>query len=457
MATDETRAGERGVQASDRPPGPDGLPLVGNTVSFLQDPLAFYAHCADDFESDVVSYQIGRSDGYMLTDPAYIEQVLVTDHADYHRGNIINDTLGEIADGGLFLLEDEAWQKQRQALQPAFYRDRIESYAEVMVEFAARGTDDWRDGEAVTLTDEMPTLTLDVLAKTLLDIDIEGEESTIGAAARAITDRFDAGSLSAFLPLWVPTPANRRCNRAVEQFDAQIAGVIANREQSDREFDDLLSILRSVELEDGSGLSDQEIRDELFTFLFAGHETTALALTYTFCLLANNPAKQAKLHDELDVVLDGERPTAASLFELDYLGKVVDESLRLYPPAYTVFREPLEDVQIGGYEIDSGSVLSMPQWVVHRDERWYDDPDEFRPERWTDEFENDLPDYAYYPFGGGPRHCIGMRFALMEAKLAVATVAQRYRLEPGTELPLDLSMQLTLKPSNPVDVVVERR
>ena len=440
--------------AGDSPPGPSGLPLLGNTLAFLRDPVGFYDELAA-YDSDVVAYNIAGDDGYMVRHPEAIQRVLVTDASDFGRAQITQDSLGQVADGGLFLTEGEKWQRERTALQPAFYRDRIETYAEMMVRYADERADAWRGRDAVAVSDEMRTLTLESLTKTLLDVDIRGRESEIGDAAEAITANFDAGTVSAFLPMWVPTPQNRRTKRALAEFDATIEDLVAQRRAGDDDPEDLLSILLDVEFEDGTGLSERDVGDNLFTFLVAGHETTALTLSYACMLLANHPEAQAKLHAELDEVLGDDELTAASLFELDYLGNVVDEALRLYPPAYTVFREARTDVTLGGYDIAEGSIVTLPQWVVHRDERWFDDPDRFRPERWAD--DRDRPEYAYFPFGGGPRHCIGMRFALMEAKLVLATLAQNFAFEPGTEPPIDLSMRLTLQPSDPITVELTDR
>jgi cytochrome P450 len=444
-----------GTTRGELPPGPDGLPVVGNTLQYLRDPVGFYDRCGAH-DSDVVAYSVVGTDGRMLKHPDDVERVLVTDADAYRRAAVIQDALGQLAEGGLFLTEGETWQRERTALQPAFYRDRIETYAGMMVRYAGGRADAWSAGETVTVTEEMRTLTLEILAKTLLDVDIRGRESSIGAAAAAIADRFDTGRLSTFLPLWVPTPTNLRARRAVRAFDETIEEMVADRRAGEDPPDDLLSILLDVEFDDGTGLDEGAVRDHLFTFLFAGHETTALTLSYALFLLANHPRRQRRLHEELDAVLDGD-PTAAALSDLDYLDAVVDEALRLYPPAYVVFREPTRDVRIRGYEIAAGTTLSIPQWVVHRDERWYDDPGAFRPERWTDEFREELPDYAYFPFGGGPRHCIGMRFALVEAKLVLATLARRFRFEPGTEPPLDLTMAITLQPEDSIEVsLVER-
>jgi len=455
-------------------PGPDGLPLAGNTVAFLRDPVGFYERCAA-YDSDVVRFSIGGDEGFMLTDPADIERVLVTDDSEFTRASITQDALGQVADGGLFLLEGEEWQRHRSALQPSFYRERIETYAAMIARFADERADRWATGveageATVAVSEEMRSLTLETLAKTLLDVDIRERESAIRDAASAISERFDAGSVSAYLPLWVPTPANRRCKRAVAAFDEAIADMVETRRETDGEFDDLLSILLSLDLAGADGtegadsdgsLSEQEIRDHLFTFLFAGHETTALTLSYATVLLATHPDTQARLHDELAETVDG-RPGAADLFELDYLDRVVDEALRLYPPAYTVFREPTRDVTFQGYRVPAGSVVSLPQWVVHRDERWFEDPDSFRPDRWaadgeTDGFAGDRPEYAHFPFGGGPRHCIGMRFALLEVKLVLATLVRRFRFEPVTEPPLELSMQITLQPADPLEVGLRPR
>ncbi len=452
--TDTDAEVEAGTGGTGAPPGPTGLPLVGNTLAFLRDPVGFYDELAA-YDSDVVAYNIAGDDGYMVRHPGDIQRVLVTDDADYRRAQLIRDSLGQVADGGLFLTEGETWQRERTALQPAFYRDRIETYAEMMVRYASERADAWQGRESVAVSEEMRTLTLEILTKTLLDVDIRGRESEVGDAADTITANFDAGTVSAFLPMWVPTPQNRRTKRALDEFDATIEDLVAQRRAGDADPEDLLSILLDVEFEDGSALSERDVRDTLFTFLVAGHETTALTLSYACMLLANHPETQAKLHTELDEVVGEDDLTAASLFELDYLGHVVDEALRLYPPAYTIFREPTTDVTLGGYDIPAGSVVTLPQWVVHRDERWFDDPDAFRPDRWTG--DRDRPEYAYFPFGGGPRHCIGMRFALMEAKLVLATLARRFAFEPGTEPPVDLSMRLTLQPSDPISVGLVNR
>jgi cytochrome P450 len=444
---DGTRDGAAG------PPGPDGLPVLGSTLSLVRDPFAFYERLREDYDADLVTYTIAGDRGYMLTAPEDIERVLVTEAPDFRKGRIMEENLGKIIPDGLVVTEGEQWQADRSLLQPMFYRERIESYAASMTDASGAIAAEWTPGEPVRVDEAMRTLTLDVLAETLLDIDVSDRRDRIARDTETLLAQFDTGSLSAFLPLWVPTPRNLRGRRALADFHDLVDDIIAERRRAAdlTERDDLCSLMLTAEYDDGSSMDTETIRDQLMTFLVAGHETTSLALTYTLYLLAHDPDRQARLHAELDAVLGDEAPTAEALFDLDYLDDVFTEALRLYPPAFVVFRESTAPKTFQGYEVPEGSLLSLPQWNVHRDERWYDEPEAFRPERWTDAFEEALPDYAYYPFGGGPRGCIGNRFATMEAKLALATMCQRYRFEPVTDS-LDLSMRITLQPDHPVEV-----
>ncbi len=449
----DPRAAAAGT-APGRPPGPDGLPVLGNTLDLVRDPFAFYERLREDYDADVVTYTVAGDRGYMLTAPEDIERVLVTEAPDFGKGRIMEENLGQVIPNGLVVTEGEQWGADRTLLQPLFYRERIEGYADTMTAAAARLADGWTDSQPVVADEAMRTLTLDVLAKTLLDLDVSERRDRIARDTEAILAQFETSSLSAFLPQWVPTPRHLRGRRGLSDFHDLVDELIAERRAAPDldEREDLLSLMLTAEYEDGSRMDEATVRDQLMTFLVAGHETTSLALTYCLFLLANNPERQARLHEELADELGGEDPTAADLFGLDYLDDVFTEALRLYPPAFVVFRESEAPKTFQGYDVPEGSLLSLPQWNVHRDDRWYDEPEAFRPERWTDDFEADLPDYAYYPFGGGPRACIGNRFATMEAKLALATMCQRYRFEPVTEPPLDLTMMITLQPTDPVRV-----
>ncbi|MDS0283426.1 cytochrome P450 [Haloarcula onubensis] len=445
------------VTPDDEPPRPGRVPVLDNTLSMLRDPLAFYDRVGA-MDADVVGYNVAGTTGYFVTHPDLVERILVTDEGSYEKGALLQRSLGEYIGEGLFLLEGEEWKEQRTALQPAFYREKIAAYGESMTDFAAATGDGWTDGERVDVLPEMREYTLRVLGKTLLDVDIDRTADALEPLLSALRERLDPRSLSAYVPLSVPTPTNRRVRSARANFEATLDDIIAERRAesaADREArDDVLSLLLSL---DDETMSRKRLGHQLLTFLVAGHDTTALTLTYAWFLLGRHPERQRKLHEELDSVLGDADPTPEDLFELPYLDDVLTEVLRLYPPAFTTFRQPTRPVTLGGYDIAPDAQLTIPQWLVHRDERWYDDPDAFRPERWTDSFEAQLPDYAYYPFGGGPRHCIGMRFARMEAKLAIATLAGRYRFETVTEPPLDLAMRITLSPTEAVDVRVHER
>ena len=465
---DREKASAPASDGRERPPGPAGSPLVGNTFQLVGDPFGFYERLRDEFDADVVTYTVLGDRAYMLTHPEDVERVLLTDASDFRKGKVFEESLGRITPNGLVVTEGEQWQRDRTLLQPLFYRERIEAYSETMTAYSRQAVDGWESGEPVRIDDAMRDLTLQVFAKTMLGADLESRRAAIRESTNTLFGRFETSSLLAFLPMWIPTPGNYRAKRALSRFHDVVdeliderraalsddSGTLAAPEGHDR--DDLLSLLLTATYEDGTRMDREGVRDQLMTFLAAGHETTSLALSYAIFCLATHPETQAKLHQELDDTLDGE-PTAEALFELDYLDDVLTETLRLYPPAFVVFREPKRDVTFQGYDVEDGSILSIPQWNVHRDGRWYDDPETFRPERWRDGLEDELPDYAYFPFGGGPRHCIGMRFALLEAKLALATMLRRFEFEAVTDPPLDLSMQITLQPEDGIDVVPRER
>jgi len=449
----EDRASSRNPST---PPGPDGLPLLGTAFELLRDPFGFYDRCHHSYDSDVIKHQVLGVDSYMLTHPEDIQTVLVEQEESFVKGTIMEESIGQITPRGLVATEGTEWQRDRRLLQPAFYRNQIEAHAPVMVRYASEFAESFDTETPVRLDTELKALTLDVLAKTLLDVNVRDKQTAIGRASRVITNHFDTSNVSAYLPFWLPTPANLRCKRAVQDFFDHVDEIIAERRSASADRDDLLSILLEAEYDDGTTMSDQRVREQLMTFLFAGHETTALALTYAIFLLATHPEKQARVSEELQAVSDGSL-TVEDLEALDYLECVIKESLRLYPPAFVLFREPTTDVELGGYTVPDGSTISLPQWNVHRDPRWYDDPETFRPERWSGDFEESLPEYAYFPFGGGPRHCIGMRFAMMEARLILGTLCQRLEFEPVTEPPLDLSMRLTLQPTDGITVSARSR
>jgi cytochrome P450 len=392
----------------------------------------------------------------MLNHPDDIEYVLRGNHRNFIKDKgtrLLSSVLGE----GLLTSEGETWRRQRRLAQPAFQLDQIQKYGAAMVAYTGLMFKDWGPGQTRDVHADMMALTLEIVARTLFGASVTGQAGRVGRAMEEVME-FWASPLAMFPSLyWLPTPANRRYRRAGLELNAVIADVIAQRRAGGPEGDDLLSRLLTVHDEDGSQMTDRQLRDELVTLFLAGHETTALALSFCFYLLALHPDADARLAAELDEVLGGRWPTTADVPRLRYTEWVVKESLRLYPPAPNIGREALADCEIAGYHIPKGAQISLVQWVVQRDQRWFDDPEAFRPERWDNDLARRLPRCAYFPFGDGPRICIGNHFAMMEAVLILAAVAQRYRLTLAPGFTLELLPSVTLRPKHGVRMVVHER
>ncbi|SFH40190.1 Cytochrome P450 [Halorubrum aquaticum] len=434
------------------PPGPRGLPVVGNTVDLSRDIFAFFEELRDDY-GHIASYEVFGTDACMVAHPDAIQQVLLDKHEAFEKGEVLTRNLADTMGEGLFVTGGEQWQNQRTQVQPAFYRDRLNTYVPEMRATAEETVEQWRDGMVVDVNDRMTEATMDVLGRTLFGVDVT-ENPIVSEASDAILARFDTSRFWSFLPDQIPTPTNRRYRQKLDQLNAFVDDLADQRRAqspADRG-DDLLSIL--VSFVEASDLTQEEFRDNMITFLFAGHETTALGLTYTLLCLAQHPEEQEKLYTEIDTVGDG-RVTAEDLPGLEYMERVIDEALRLYPPVYMFFREATQDVVLQGYDIPAGTTLVLPQWAVHRDPEWWDDPEAFRPERFAD--DADRPEYAYFPFGGGPRHCIGMRFARMEMKTVLATILSEYTFELASEPNPELVASTNLKPGDPIEISLSQR
>ena len=436
------------------PPGPDGLPVLGNQLAFLRDPYGFMTRTAREY-GDVVHWEDPDGPVYQLNHPEHIAQVLVENNENYVKGENFQKVLGPVTGAGILNSEGARWRRNRRMLQPAFHPDRIAEYATMMTDAAEEARETWEDGETRLVHEDMMELTLKIVARALFGVDIEDHVRTIGDALEEFMLASESLTHLA-LPPSVPTPSRRRIARARAEIDEVVYDLIERRRRNPTERDVISKLLEETD-DRGRGLSTEQIRDEVVTLLLAGHETTALALTFTSYLLAKHPGVEAKLVDELEDVLEGETPTLEDLEELTYTERVVKESMRLYPPVPGIVREPVKPDIIGGYEIPPGATIRMHQWVVHRDPRWYDDPLAFRPERWTDEMERELPKLAYFPFAAGPRRCIGDRFAMLEARLIVAAIYANYHLElvPGTEL--DLMATITARPKEEIPMTVYRR
>jgi cytochrome P450 len=357
----------------------------------------------------------------------------------------------------LLTSEGDFWLRQRRLAQPAFHRARIAGYASTMVEYTERLLHEWQDGEERDIHKEMMRLTLQIVGKTLFDADVEHDAQDVGKSLELLLEIGADFRRTLFVPQWLPTPTNLRKERAIRQIERVLYRIIAEKRASGRDAGDLLSMLLAAQDEDGSRMTDQQLRDEAITLFLAGHETTANTLSWTWWLLAQNPAVEAKLHAELRTVLAGRAPTLEDLPKLIYTNHVITESMRLYPPAWGTARTAIEDHEIAGYAVPKGSGVSFAQWTVHRDARWYDAPEEFRPERWEGDLLKRIPKFAYFPFGGGPRQCIGNSFALMESVLTLATIAQRYRFRLVEGHPVVPLASITLRPRYGIRVVLEAR
>jgi cytochrome P450 len=443
---------------SARPPGPEGSFWGGNLAAFRADRLGFLNDSARRF-GDVVAIRLGPARIWLLNHPDLVEEVLVTRNRQLikHFGlRQARPSLGE----GLLTSEGDFWRRQRRLAQPAFHRDRVEGYGRVMVDYAERMLRGWSHGQRRDAQADMMRLTLEIVTKTLFDADIASESSSIAGAMETLiagfTERVDK---LVKLPVWVPSPANLRFRREMGVVDAALERIITERRRTGEDRGDLLSMLLHAQDDegDGSGMTDRQLRDEAVTLFMAGHETTANTLAWVWYLLSLHPEAEARLHAELDTVLGGRPPGVADLPRLTYTDAVVTESLRVMPTVWLLGREAAEPTEVGGYRVPRGVTLWMSQWVIHRDPRWFDDPELFRPERWTDGLARRLHRYAYFPFGGGPRVCIGNQFAQMEAVLPLATIARRFRplVPPGTVVHPVATM--TLRPENGVPVVLQER
>jgi cytochrome P450 len=437
------------------PPGPKGRFLTGHLRAVLRDPLGFSRQCARDY-GDVVRLRIGRMVVYQLTHPEDIELVLRGNHRNFRKDRMTHN-LSAFLGEGLLTSEGDVWRRQRRLAQPAFQLDQIEKYSTFMVALTQRLIQEWRPGQTRDLHADMMRLALEIVGQALFGANVGGMAGEVGRILETV-NQFFASPLSLFPWLyWLPLPATRRFRHARRQLDALMYQTIAEHRASGAAGEDLLSRLLAIRDEDGSRMTDRQLRDELVTLFLAGHETTALALSYSFYLLAQHPAALARLEAELEELLQGRPPTAADVPRLRYTEWVIRESMRLYPPAPGIGREALTDCEIRGYFVPMGTQLSLVQWVVQRDSRWYDEAEEFRPERWDNDLARRLPRGAYFPFGDGPRICIGYQFAMMEAVLILATIAQHYRLELAPGYVLQLMPSVTLRPRHGVQMVVHQR
>ena len=410
---------------------------------------------------DVVYFEVAGAPFTILNHPDFARDVLVTRHRAFHKG-VGLERARMLLGHGLLTSEDDFHARQRRLLLPAFHRERIVGYADTMVLHVRRRSEQWSAGNVIEVASEMAALALAIAGKTLFDADVEDEASEIGEAVSSVLASFNF----ALLPFGdklvnFPIPPAIRFKRAKARLDATVYRLIAERRTKGATGRDVLSMMvsaRDVE-GDNAGMTDEQIRDEAMTLLLAGHETTANALTWTWYLLSQHPEIEARLHAEVDAVLGGRDASAGDLPQLSYARAVVAESMRLYPPAYLVGRRALEPYAIPGtdYVVPARTVVLISQYLLHRDPRFWDDAEQFVPERWLDEGRAERHRYAHFPFGAGTRICIGEHFAWMEAILALSTIAQRWRLRlvPGQKI--EMQPIITLRAKNGIKMVAEHR
>lgn len=439
-------------------PGPSGKPVVGHLMQFRRNPLDFLLDSASRY-GDIVYLKFGPQDVFLLNNPDFIKDVLVTNNKNFVKSRgleMAKKLLGE----GLLTSEGEFHRRQRRLAQPAFHRQRINSYAQVMARYAARARERWQDGETLDISQEMMRLTLAIVGKTLFDADVESEAKQIGLALTNVMKLFDriTTPFAALLEM-LPLPSNYRFTKAKQRLDETIYRIINQRRQSGTDRGDLLSmLLLAQDTEgDGTGMTDQQLRDEAMTLFLAGHETTANALTWTWYLISQNPDVEAKLHEEIDSVLQGNLPAAEDMPRLRYTEMVLAEAMRLYPPAWTIGRRALSDYQIGKYVIPARSIILMSPYVMQHDGRYYPNPNKFDPDRWTQEAREARPKFSYFPFGGGPRVCIGESFAWMEGVLLIATIAGKWRMRLAADQRVEPLPMITLRAKFGMRMRMERR
>ena len=434
-----------------------GRPFIGVLSEFRKNAPALLLKTARE-HGDIAVLRMGPQTIYAIANPEWIRDILVTHQTKFIKSKMLERAkvlLGE----GLLTSEGEFHKRQRRLSQPAFHRERLIGYGSSMVECAAHTRESWAPGAALDIAREMNRLTLAIVARTLFSADVSAEADEIRSALTEVLGLFEM-VLAPFSELMekLPLPSVRRFERARDRLDKTIYRIIAERRASGEDKGDLLSMLLLAQDEEDHGhMSDKQVRDEALTLFLAGHETTANALSWTWYLLSQNPDAEARFHAEIDQVLDGRLPSFDDLPNLKYVERVFSESMRLYPPAWGIGRRNLEEYRIGDYLVPPRTVILMSPYVVHRDPRWYPEPERFLPDRWLPEEVAKRPKFSYFPFGGGARVCIGERFAWMEGVLLLATLGQKWRLRLAADARVETRALITLRPKYGMPMTVESR
>ncbi len=452
------------VDRSQLPPGPPELPIVGQTLRYLRDPIGLMEEAAE--YGDLVTMSVKPWLVYLVNHPDLVREVLVTNHQRVGRWRNV-EAMKYLMGDGLLTCDGPAHRRQRRLMQPAFHQQQIESFSEIMTRYALQRADSWNNGGRVDVDWEMRDLTLNIVIKCLFNQDMSSNDvRRVGAAINFanwyMDNRFHQHERMRDILHRLPLPASRRFKREADFLDRVAYRMIEERRQADDAGNDLLSFLLNVreqekDSEESGYMTDRQVQDEITTILAVGHETVTTALTWTWYLLAVHPEIQSRFHAELDAVLGGHPPTVADLPNLTYTEQIITESMRLYPPVWRMGRVALEQFEVAGYQIPTGALFCISPFITHHDSRWFANPMEFRPERWTPEFRGTLHRHAYFPFGGGPRRCIGEGFAWMEAKLIMATVGQQWHMRHDPKHKIGFDLLFTLRPQRGMPLFLERR
>lgn len=432
-------------------PGDHAYAMMRNSIKFLMESAKQYG--------DLIHFKLGPQHVFLLGNPDDIKDVLVTHHDNFLKGRVLQ-RMKRLLGNGLLTSENDLHRRQRRLVQPAFHQERLVGYSEIMTDSAERlQAERWRTGEVIDIFQEMMRLTLVIVGKTLFGAETQSVAEEVAGSVRTLNALFNL--LRMPYSEWIeklPLPKIRRFDAARDRLDSILYAIIVERRKEKIDRRDLLSMLLAAQDSegDGGGMSDRQLRDEVLTIFLAGHETTANALTWTWYLLSQNEEVEARLHDELDRVLSHRLPRVDDIPKLRYTEMVFKEALRLYPPAWTVNRTVINDYKLRGFTVPARSIILMSQYVTHHDERYFPNPFSFEPERWTAEMQATRPQYSYFPFGGGPRRCVGEGFAMMEGVLLLASLASRWRMRRASNQPVEFEPRLTLRPKHAMTMRLEK-
>jgi len=438
------------------PPGPKGLPIIGSLIPFFNNFLGFLEHMAKQYGDISYFKYLGRK-CYVINRPDLIRDVLVTHNSNFLKARALERTK-ILLGNGILTSEKDFHLRHRRMIQPVFHKERIASFAQSMTEYANRHSCNWKDGKVIDMHKEMMNLTLAIVAKTLFNTDVESEADVVGESFTELMNQFP-GLLMPYSELLdnMPLPSVIRFNKAKKKLDNLIFNMIGERRESSMGSFDLLSMLIETRDEESKGevMSDQQVRDEAMTLLLAGHETTAVALTWTWYLLSQNPSVENKLHSELREVLNNRLPEFSDYENLTYTRMILTESMRIFPPVWAITRRVINHYKIDNYLVPSDSTIFMSQYVIQNDPRFFPEPGIFNPERWTHENVKEREKFTYFPFGGGPRLCIGEPFAWLEVVMVLATLASRWKARLVPKHKVELLPLITLRPKYGMKMILE--